>query len=240
MIGPTLLQMKEPPFSSVTVLESPPAATFLTMPTSSRYLAPLLGRERTASDLSTELGVSLGAVGYRLRQMLRLGLVERTRFEARQGRAIAHYRATAMRFFAPLALTPIDSLRDLFRHGLADIYQDVEASIEEGWLTVGRSHNWGTLLYRRGPDGPVNRDFVPLTLTRGASFWEAALAPGAPAVWSQHAALDLPDDLAKELQHELATIVDRYLRRAKSRSNKRSHHLQLALAPAAPAHGDGR
>lgn len=214
------------------VLTTREAATFVTLPTSSRFLTPLLGRECTASELANHVAVSIGAASYRLRQMLNLGLIEQTRRQVRAGRSIAHYRAISDRFFAPLDLTPIDSLRDLFREGLADISAAVETSIEKGWLTIGRSPQWGTLLYRPTSQDAVNRDFVPLSLTQGQSFWEATLADDAPAVWSQHATLDLPLDLAKQLQHELATIVAHYADQAEGRPNKRTHHIHLTLTPA--------
>ncbi|WP_157683807.1 winged helix-turn-helix domain-containing protein [Microlunatus soli] len=200
------------------------------MPTSSRFLIPLLGRELAVSELANQVSVSIGAAAYRIRQMVQLGLVEQTRLQHRAGRPVAFYRAVADRFFAPLDLTPVDSLRDLFRQGLADISADVEASLEEGWLSVGRSQQWGTLLYRR-PSGSVNRDFVPRSLTDGDSFWTQALSEQAPAVWTQHATLELPSDLAKQLQHELASIVTRYARQAEPLPNKRTHHIQLTLAP---------
>lgn len=213
------------------VLTSHDAATFVTMPSSSRFLGPLLGRECTAGELATQVEVSIAAAGYRLRQMIRLGLITQTRLQTRAGRPIAHYRAVADRIFAPLDLTPIDSLRDLFRQGLADIADDVEASIEEGWLNVGQSSQWGTLLYRATHSGSVNRDFTPLALTQSSTFWQTALADHAPAVWSQHATIDLPIDLAKKLQHELAAIVTRYTAEVEGRTSKRTHHLQLTLAP---------
>lgn len=223
--------MKERCCSSPVVLDTRDAATFVTMPSSSRFLIPLLGRECTAAQLAGQTGVSIGAASYRLRQMLHLGLIEQTRRQARAGRPIAHYRAVSNRFFAPLCLTPVDSLRDLFRQGLADISGDVEASIEEGWLGVGRSPDWGTLLYRHRPGDAVNRDFVPLSLADGERFWDAALADNAPAVWSQHASLDLPPELAKRLQRELAGIVTRYIQLSAGRADVRPHHVQLTIAP---------
>lgn len=223
--------MEDVSFSSTVVLTIRRAATFVTMPASSRFLVPLLGRERTASELAAEVGVNVGAAGYRLRQMLALGLIKRTRLQVRAGRSIAHYQAVADRVFAPLELTPIDSLGELFRQGLADISADIDTAIEQGWLQIGRSAQWGTLIYRQNRNGPVNRDFVPIGLSEGSMFWAETLADGAPPVWSQHATLDLPIGLAKQLQRELAGIVTRYAELASKQTDKRGHHLQLALAP---------
>lgn len=204
----------------------------MTLPASSRFLVPLLGRERSASEVAAEVGVSVGAVGYRLRQMCSLGLIAQTRRQRRHGRPIVYYRAVADRVFAPLDLAPIDSLRDLFRQGLADLADRIEAAVEQGRLRVGESPEWGTLLYRSSPGGPVNRDFVPAALTGEEAFWDAALHDESPAIWSQHATLDLAPQVAKQLQRELAGIVTRYATKAGVGTAVGPHHVQLVLAPA--------
>ena len=75
-----------------------------------------------------------------------------------------------------------------------------------GWLKIGRSSQWGTLLYRHSPNGPANRDFVPFSLTRGRSLWDAALAEDAPAVWSQQEEGAHPLSILKAV----ATVDDMY------------------------------
>ncbi len=202
------------------------AATFVTLPASSRYFLPFLARDCSAAPVARELGVDPGAVAYRLRQMLGLGLIRRTRTAARAGRAVQHYRSIADEIFAPLELTPLDSLRALFDRGRQDSHDLLDASLEDAWLDIGHRSQWGTHLYRAVPTGPVNRDFVPAT---GATdFWAAVLDHNSPAVWDQHAQLRLTRADAKHLQRQLAALVTTYASRQTKTAD--TYLVRLALA----------
>jgi hypothetical protein len=227
----TLLKMTEdlcsrPPFR----LTSARAATFVTSPVSSRFFTPFLGRERTVASVAHDIGVSIGAVTYRMRQMIDLGLIVCTRIQTRAGRPIRHYRSAADAVFAPLELTSLDSVRHLFSSGRTDTQDALDTSIETAWLQIGRDHDWGTHLYRPKPDAPVNRDFVPASLATSEAFWEATLRPNAPAVWDQYAEIRLTHRHAKRFQRELAELVRKY---GSSPSDPRSrpYLVHLALAP---------
>ncbi len=71
-----------------------------------RALVPFLGRERSVSDVADELGLPVDATYYRVRRLVDLGLLERSRTVPRKGRALKLYRATADRFFVPLDALP--------------------------------------------------------------------------------------------------------------------------------------
>jgi hypothetical protein len=124
------------------------AASFVTSPVSSRFFTPFLGRERTVASVAHDIGVSIGAVTYRVRQMIDLGLIVCTKIQTRAGRPIRHYRSVADAVFAPLELTSLDSVRHLFSSGRSDTQDALDASIETAWLQIGRDHDWGTHLYR--------------------------------------------------------------------------------------------
>lgn len=224
--------MTDRSFSRTAELDTAEAATFVTLAGSSRYFAPFLARETSPGAVATELGVDVGSVTYRIRQMLRLGLIRQTRVQRRAGRPIRFYRSTADRVFAPLELTPVSSVRELFRRGLADLDDDLENAVERAWLDVGRHRRWGTHLYRPTPDEGVNRDFVPVTMTGVTDFWEAALAERSPAVWDQHSTLLLTRADAKRLQRELAEVVGRYGGAPSDPGRRHPHLIRLMLAPA--------
>jgi hypothetical protein len=223
--------MKAQSFSRMLRLTSAKAATFVTSPASSRFLTPFLGREQTVAAVAAELGVSIGAVTYRVRQMVDLGLLTCTHVQERSGRPIRHYRTVADELFAPLHLTPLDSIRELFSHSRSDIRDALNAGVEQASLHIGRDQDWGTRLYRRHPAGNVNRDFVPASLATGSAFWDAVLDPKAPAVWDQFAALDLTHAQAKQFQQELAELVKRHAPGSPHRRSRR-YLVHLALAPA--------
>ena len=211
-------------------LTSTQAATFVTSPVSSRFFLPFLGRERTVASVARELGVSVGAVTYRVRQMVDLGLLVRTRVQTRPGRPIRHYRSVADAVFAPLALTPLDSVRQLFSRGRFPTLEKLEASIEQAWLQIGRDHDWGTHLYRPDPKSSVNRDFVPASLASSDAFWDATLHDDAPAVWDQYAEVRLTHRQAKAFQRELAELLSKHTHSPKGQRSRR-YLVHLALAP---------
>lgn len=229
---PSLLKMSDLPFSSCpVVLATPAAATFVTLPASSRYFTPFLARERSASQVAAELGVDIGSVTYRIRQMLALDLIRPTRRTPRAGRAIQYYRSTADAVFAPLDLTPIATVRELFHRSRIDNHENLETSGERAWLRLGGNQRWGTHLYRDNPESPTNRDFVPQGLTTKSAFWSAVLADSGPAVWDQHAFLTLTRARAKALQHELAELVDRYSNASTPDAPTSQYLIHLRLAP---------
>lgn len=223
--------MTDAPFSRASeTLDDPRAATFVTMPASSRYFLPFLARERAAADVARELEVDIGSVSYRVGQMLALGLVRVTRRQQRAGRAITYYRSTSDSVFAPLELTPIGTVRELFRRSRIDSHQALDASVEKAWLRVGRDQGWGTLLYRPDSSNTVNRDFVPRNLLDNNNFWQAVLSDAAPAVWDQHATLRLSPGSAKDFQRELAGLVRRYSAFA-AEPHATEYLIRLAMAP---------
>ncbi|MGI8415372.1 MAG: hypothetical protein ACR2P2_04040 [Nakamurella sp.] len=230
--------MTDAPFSRASgvtsgqLLEDPQAATFVTMPASSRYFLPFLARERAAADVARELEVDIGSVSYRVRQMLALGLLRVTRRQQRAGRAITYYRSTSDSVFAPLELTPVGTVRELFRRSRIDSHQALDASVEKAWLRVGRDQGWGTILYRPNAGNAVNRDFVPRNLLDTNNFWQAVLSDAAPAVWDQHATLRLSPGSAKDFQRELAGLVHRYSTLAAEPAAS-DYLIRLAMAPKA-------
>lgn len=225
--------MSVPFFSSdgLQVLESAEAATFVSLPTTSRYFLLFLARERSAAQVARELRVDVGSVSYRIRQMIQLGLIRETRSEKRAGRPIRYYRSIADRVFAPLSLTPIGAVRDLFALGRASSTASITASLEKAWLEIAHAQQWGTHLYRPTPEATPNRDFVPENLTDSPpDFWGVVLSSRTPSVWDQHTTLNLTRGEAEQLQRELSLIADRYSH-PKDDQQREPYVLQLAFAP---------
>lgn len=227
--------MEEASFSSGALeITDPDAAAFVTAPASQRYFTPFLARERTPGQVAAELGVDVGSVTYRIRRMLDLGLVVRTRVTPRAGRAVQRFTAVAEEVFVPLALTPTATVAELFGDGRADTAEVMAASLERAWLALGRVEGWGTHLYRL-PGGALNRDFVPHHLFAAGTFWAAVLADRCPPVWDQYASLVLTRDRAKALQREMADLVARYAEPGATPAPGATEHLvHLALAPRHP------
>ncbi len=224
-----LLEMTEPDFSSVwVVLEDPRAAEFVVNPASNRYLAPFLGRERSPVEVARELGVDVGSVTYRVRQMLELSLVEKSRLEPRSGRPIQFYRSSATGFFAPLRLTQAANFEELRQQAGRDSQALLEKSLYAAWQALKAEAEWGVHLYRT-PEGEINRDFVPLEGAQESSFWDWILTEQATPLWDQYFYLNLPREKAKDLQLELAGVLERYA--AHQDESETLYGVRLALAP---------
>lgn len=206
------------------------AAETITDPRRLRFLAPFVGRERTVAAVARELAVSPHRMLYQVRRLLRLGLIEVVREEARAGRAVRHYRAVADGFFAPFALTGAETPEQLARRVSDDSRRILEVQVGRAWMAAGGDPGgWGITVYR-APDGGVNTSLVPTpTPEAPRSFFEALLAPGGPAVWDSHIALALSREDAKALQRELGTLAERY--RAREQPGAPTHLIRLAMAP---------
>jgi len=226
-----------PDFGSMwTVLEDPRAAEFVASPASNRYLTPFLGRERSPAQVARELGVDVGSVTYRVKQMLELGLLEHTRTQARSGRGVRFYRSSATGFFAPLCLTRAANFEELRQQAGRDSQALLEKSLYTAWQALKAEAEWGVHLYRT-PEGEINRDFVPLegVPLEGAqesSFWDWILTEPATPLWDQSFYLKLPREQAKALQLELAGILERYA--AHQDEGETLYGVRLALAPLSP------
>lgn len=168
MIG-SLVKMEGQNFSrDALVLESAEAATFVTLPASGRYFTAFLARDRAPAEVARELGVDIGSVTYRVKQMLRLGLIRPTQKVARRGRAIQYYRSVADSVFAPMELTPVSTVRELFHASRSDSRRTLDQSVERAWLAIGSHQGWGSHLYRPDADREVNRDsFLAIYSTAG-------------------------------------------------------------------------
>ncbi len=203
----------------------------MSLSATSQYFLPFLARERSAGQVASELGVDIGSVGYRVRRMIQLNLIRESRVEKRAGRAVRYYRSVADRVFAPLALTPIGNVRDLFALGRASSSSAIEVSLEKAWLEIARVQQWGTHLYRPTPHASPNRDFAPENLIDSPlDFWDVVLSPRTPPVWDQHTTLHLTRQEADQLQRELSLIVDRYSHR-RGDEQVAPYVLGLAFAP---------
>lgn len=210
------------------MLENARAAEFVVNPASNRYLAPFLGRERSPAEVARELGVDVGSVTYRIKQMLEWGLLEHSRTQARSGRAVRFYRSSANGFFAPLRLTRAANFEELRQQAGRDSQTLLEKSVYRAWQALKAEAEWGVHLYRTS-EGEINRDFVPLEGAQGSSFWDWILTGEATPLWDQYFYLNLPREKAKDLQLELAGILERYA--AHQDESETLYGVRLALAP---------
>lgn len=107
----------------------PAQARLLTDPVARDFLGPFLGRTASVAEAAAELGAAQNTTLYRVRTLLRAGLLRQVGERRRAGRPIKLYRSSHDHYFVPFAATGYDTLEDRLRaqgrpiwDGLIDAY----------------------------------------------------------------------------------------------------------------------
>ena len=179
---------------------------------------------RTVKAVAEQLNRPLNAVHHRVRQFERLGLLRVEKVEARQGRSIKHYRATAKGFFVPFTATNADGLGGFLRDQMMPWMHDfVEQLARAGSGMVKNIQEVGFRVYDAG--GYVRADVSP----QGYSFdfFRQLLASEAPAIMLSLYPLRLSKEDAKALQQEMVALLGKY----GARSGPEAHLALMGLVP---------
>jgi predicted transcriptional regulator len=97
-----------------------------------RWLQPFMNGERNLASVAQELSADLSFLSRKVKRMLKLGLLEVSRTEARKGRAIKHYRASADEFFIPEHTGAISTMFEQLNRTRNQQLQD---GILEEWMS---------------------------------------------------------------------------------------------------------
>ena len=98
-----------------------------------------MGQECSASEAAKTLGIKLTAMLYQLERLQALGLLQVTRQQARRGRPVKLYRATADKFFVPFEVTRADSLTTLLAELEADFQRYFVQNLAWAGLELAKS-----------------------------------------------------------------------------------------------------
>ena len=104
--------MTEPDSGSFYTVTDPEQARLLTEPVSKEFFKPFLAHERSAAEAAEILKASLNTTLYRIKTLLRAGLLEVTRERPRKGRAVKLYRSVHDAYFVPFHVTPYATLEE--------------------------------------------------------------------------------------------------------------------------------
>ncbi|WP_221088970.1 ArsR/SmtB family transcription factor [Deinococcus aquaedulcis] len=228
-------------------LDDPAAARVLADAYTRQFFEPFIWRERRVGDVARELGVSKTAVLYRVRQFLRLGLLEVTRTEPRAGRAIRYYRATSRGYFVPFAATSAESIAALYEASLDNARRSVLQALTHAWSQLAEDPRWfglytygdetglksHALLPYRPAECPAEAHLGPAP----QAFLDPLLAEGSPAIWDNTTTLKLSAAEAKALQRELHALQRRYSGR--KAPGQTPYLLRLTLTPNLPPEDAG-
>jgi hypothetical protein len=194
------------------------AIEFLSKPNNSKYLEAFM-LENTIGLAAAGLNEPLHRVFRQMQKMLKLGLIEQTRFETRTGRAIRYYQTVSQAFFVPFS-------HKSFEEVLLEINLPLErefiAAIASEWTRyAANNRGWGTL-YSRAEAGR-------LTARAPVHSNPKELLPQAPKVFSWFQEWNLNPEDADALLTDLSALIKRY--NAKNDNSQAPFLVRVGMSP---------
>jgi DNA-binding transcriptional ArsR family regulator len=182
----------------------PKAVKLLLELESGNFFAHFLLESYSVKQIALKLEMSLNAAHHRIKQLERAGLLYVEKREARPGRAIKHYRATASGFFVPFTASNSETFANFVSQQLLPLHEHFYTLATEASDQL--IQDIGYRIYDAG--GFVNWDFSPQG--QHFEFAETLLHPDSPALLVVVENLRLNREKAKALQHDIASLLERY------------------------------
>ena len=172
-------------------------ARLLTEPMSKEFFKPFLAHKRSASEAATVIQCSLNTMLYRIKTLMRAGLIEVVEERPRKGRTIKVYCSVHDAYFVPFNVTPYATLEERLEVQAEPIFAGL---IRAYAAALRQNERYGHHIFI-GEDGAVwTSDLLPeLTPT------------GQPVVYSDMT-VRLRDDDARVLGQELRSLFERAIR----------------------------
>ena len=186
---------------SLTITDAKVAA-FLNDTSKNRFIAPFIAKERSLSEAAKIAGVKLNTMSYWVKKLLEMNLIKQTHSEARKGSSIRYYRSVADEIIVPIDLIPKESYEAVLLEQMQPLFEHL---IRANVRSALRQHpgRWYLHFFRRS-DGVVWREDKP-DLPGG----RRALPKPALNDWYRPV---LTKEVAKQLETELVTLLERYQR----------------------------
>ncbi len=178
-----------------------------------------MGSESSMKQAAERLGESLQRIFRKVQRMLELGLLEKTRLEARVGRGIQYYQAVSDTFFIRFLDQSFEEV--LLEHNL-NFEQRFVAAVAQNWRKYAPDNRgWGTTYFRAASGKLVAQApvFVPSDVP----------VPTAPAVFSHFSQWHLHAADADALLNDLTALVARYA--AKNVADEQAFLVRVAMSP---------
>jgi DNA-binding Lrp family transcriptional regulator len=193
-----------------------------------RLLEPFFKKETTLSDAAKELNVKLTTLLYHVNKFVRLGVLEVTKEEARKGKAIKYYQASAASFFVPFHITPSLSLKHLLEHITQPSYDIFNREVAKVFENL--SSDWGIEICSSKHDAKS----VTVSIKRKDKLEQqdtsTSFDPDEPAFFGSLGDFHLDFTTAKEFERELRELLERY--RKKQTSTEQLYFYRIGLTPA--------
>jgi predicted transcriptional regulator len=187
-------------------LTSREAARFFIRPMSIRNLYPFMERDMSLSEAAEKLGISKSHMGYWLKKLLELDLIQKVRVEKRGKYNVPLYRATANSFTVPLSNVPASSYEDILHWFTRDFNETERHSIIH---SATKTQGWHIRLSRE--DQKTRLQLLPAS----GQMEEAKIL-------NKWGYLELNEKQAKTFRTELKEMLERY---ASSQTKQGKKHL---------------
>lgn len=205
-------------------VESLDMAHALVEPQTQKLLSSFMTQEQNIKVVADELDLTLNQTLYRVRRLVRLGLLQVTREEKRKGRAIKYYQAIAERFFIPYSSSPFNSIEEWLLEDNKEREKQMVRYIVKAGLSYANEkgfREFGKRVFFR-KDGIFETDFA-YSPSQEADMTEM----DAPAVSHYFLETTLTPSEAKSLQLEINKLVQNFEKRGQGQR----YLLRLGLAP---------
>jgi predicted transcriptional regulator len=220
--------------SSLQQVTDPAAVRLLLQPRVRAVLGVFLHGEQTTSGAARELKTDLRQVHRDVRALASAGLLIETQMQARAGRAIRHYRASAPAYFVPRALTPDADFAERFERQFLPVdrllMRAVGRAFEQAISEQGAERAWGLRVYWDGHEMQIDESYEDAELRGVLTGWQGPQLLGFTGL----SAGRLTPEEALDVQLEFVQLVTRLktLFEANSRAGRgQPFAVRTVLAP---------
>lgn len=215
--------MTEPDSGSFHTVTDPEQARLLTEPVSKEFFKPFLAHERSAAEAAEMLKAGLNTTLYRIKTLLRAGLLEVTRERPRKGRAVKLYRSVHDAYFVPFHVTPYATLEERLWVQARPIFADLVGAYA---AALRDNERYGHHVFI-GDNGAVwTSDRLPELTPAGLPLTYSDMS-----VW-------LLDEDARSVGQGLQELFGRALSVGAAGDNKRLYTCMVALLPLGASSGE--
>jgi hypothetical protein len=183
------------------VISDPGVAALFLKDNLPAYLAQFIGTESTVKRAAQNTDTKLNVMAYWARRFLHLGLLRRTRIEARGGSAITHYRSSANQFIIPVHLIAGFTQTEILQRVMARDYDRFSRFVVN--MGTKLTPDWQLRLYR--DHAGYGTDLEPAHLPQ-------AQAPMPKRPLHDWAYIHLPEQEAAAFREELVSLFERMKR----------------------------
>ena len=209
--------MTEPDSGSFFTVTDTEQARLLTEPTSKEFFKPFLARERSAAEAAAVMRCNLNTMLYRIKTLLRAGLLEVVREEPRKGRAVKIYRSVHDAYFVPFRVTSYATLEERLEVQAEPIFAGLIRSYA---AALKKDERYGHHIF----------------IGEGGAVWTSDLLPeltptGLPTIYFD-AYGSLREDDARALGQELKSFRERVVHLGmRAEDNDPTYFYMVALLP---------